>query len=291
MQISLKTEERIQTFAILAFGLIAALILNASTYAVYALEDWPWVNFFPIRMLANYFGIALLYIHEFGHTILFWFYGYIAFPSPNFQHGGGVTIPLTGQLLLLHLTLYGFLGYAAYHMKGHLKWQMAMVAIGLFHLATAHFEIHEAFITAAGELNVIFAGGVFLTISMLNIERPFPFKRFLSAMFGFFLLVHSALVSYFLLFDKATRHAYYNANAQHGIGDFDRVAEYLYLDFSTVVCFFLGLIPVMVVLPVMIYFIVTTDDDAISIEQYLKDQAQSPTAAVPIPNDITGDRF
>ncbi len=58
----------------MGIGLVLALIL----------PRFPFLNFI--------FTPILTIVHELGHTVASWLFGYPAYPAFDFQYGGGVTV-------------------------------------------------------------------------------------------------------------------------------------------------------------------------------------------------------
>ncbi|ANV89454.1 hypothetical protein [Picosynechococcus sp. PCC 8807] len=67
----------------------------------------------PSRFILNTF---LTLVHEIGHAIAFWLFGYPAVPSFDFIFGGGITLALGRASIILWL-LYGAIAYLAWQYR------------------------------------------------------------------------------------------------------------------------------------------------------------------------------
>lgn len=141
-------------------------------------------SFAILRILFHGFQVI---VHEIGHAIAHWLFGYPAIPAVNILYGGGITISLGQSPLVLGL-IYGCFAFFLYHFRYSRRrfiLLVGFVGIYTFFLLTPLSKILMIFMGHGMELIAIviclyFAiGGYFCR---LDIERP------LYAMLGFFLL-------------------------------------------------------------------------------------------------------
>lgn len=141
-------------------------------------------SFAILRILFHGFQVI---VHEIGHAIAHWLFGYPAIPAVNILYGGGITISLGQSPLVLGL-IYGCFAFFLYHFRDSRRrfiLLVGFVGIYTFFLLTPLSKILMIFMGHGMELIAIviclyFAiGGYFCR---LDIERP------LYAMLGFFLL-------------------------------------------------------------------------------------------------------
>jgi len=153
----------------IGIGLLLALILR---------------SFAILRIL--FYGFQVI-VHELGHAIAYWLFGYPAIPAVNILYGGGITISLGQSPLVLGL-IYGCFAFFLYRFRYSRRrfiLLLGVVGIYTFFLLTPLSKILMTFMGHGMELIAIviclyFAiGGYFCR---LDIERP------LYAMLGFFLL-------------------------------------------------------------------------------------------------------
>lgn len=251
---NLTDDENFDTYKIMIAGLVTACLVNLSFADYIYGMGWSWAKGFPLGWLWTSLSYMAVFFHELGHAIAFWFYGYVTLPSFDLGHGGGMTYTLTGQLLALHGVLYLGLVYLYFQLEGHTGWRRAIIALGVFHLATAHTVFHEVLCTFGGHLAEILIAAFLLFRAWLNMAPRGVFERFLNAFFGLGLAIQILVGNWALLHDDVYREFYYQQKGKHGFGDLDRVADLLNVGFSSVVIFFIGLtILVSMIIPVLFY--------------------------------------
>ena len=205
----------------LAIGLLLAIILQ---------------TFWPLKLLFNGFQVI---VHEIGHAVTHWLFGYPAIPTVNILYGGGITLSLGQSSLVLGL-IYGTLAFFLYRCR-HSRRLLILLAgfIGIYTwvLLTPLSKILMIFMGHGMEWVAIviclyFAiGGYFC---QLDVERP------LYAMLGFFLLFSDLINFWEIIFDPDLRDYY-----EQGVGgvlDNDFVIlsrDYLNVDLSIIAGFFL----------------------------------------------------
>ncbi len=193
-------------------------------------------KFWLLKILFNGFQVM---VHEVGHALTYWLFGYPAIPSVNILYGGGITISLGQSRLVLGL-IYGFIAFLFYQCRESRRTLIFLAGITLIYTWILLTPISRMLMTFMGhgmELVAItvclyFAiGGYFCHI---NIERP------LYAMLGFFLFFSDWQFSSDLIFNQDFRSFY-----EEGIGgvidnDFVILAhDYLNVDLSVVAKYFL----------------------------------------------------
>lgn len=205
----------------LAIGLFLAIILQ---------------TFWPLTLLFNGFEVI---VHEIGHAVTHWLFGYPAIPTVNILYGGGITLSLEQSSLVLGL-IYGTLAFFLYrcrHSRRLLILLVGFIGIYTWVLLTPLSKILMISMGHGMELVAIVICLYFATggyFCQLDLERP------LYAMLGFFLLFSDLKKFWGLIFDPDLRDFY-----EQGVGgvldnDFVILArDYLNVDLSIVAGFFL----------------------------------------------------
>lgn len=205
----------------LAIGLLLALILQI---------------FWPLRVLFNGFQVI---VHEVGHAITHWLFGYPAIPAVNILYGGGITLSFGQSSLVLGL-IYGafaFLLYKCRYSRRLLILLAGFIGIYTLVLIAPLSKILMLFMGHGMELVAIVLCLYFAIAGyfcQLDLERP------LYAMLGFFLLFSDLKFSWGLIFNPDLREFY-----EQGIGgvidnDFVILArDYFNVDLSIMATFFL----------------------------------------------------
>ena len=138
---------------------------------------------FP-RFVFGYMGTLL---HEFGHTVAAWVFGYPAIPAFNFQHGGGVTSIDDRQWPLMLLWLAG-VGWLLWRYRAHRPaWPLLAIPAAVY-IALAVTRVHEIVITFMGHGMELTIAGVFLYRALSGSAVKVAIERPLYAFLGLFLV-------------------------------------------------------------------------------------------------------
>ena len=139
---------------------------------------------FP-RFVASYMGTLL---HEFGHAVAAWAFGYPAIPAFNFQHGGGVTSIDERQWALMLLWFAG-LGWLLWKYRLHKPaWPLLAIPSAVY-LALAVTRVHEIVVTFMGHGMVLTIAGVFVYRGLSGSAVKVAIERPLYAFLGLFLVL------------------------------------------------------------------------------------------------------
>ena len=242
-----------RTYRFMFSGFLLAIFCSMPFLAWVYNYPWEWVRYFPLSWIATGMSAFMTFFHEIGHTVFAWFYGYVTLPSFDFQHGGGMAWMLTGQLLPLNFALYGLLLYGIYFFREYRVTQALLVAIGVFHLATAYTSFHMSVINFMGPAFEVLIAGFFLYRAWFDLAPRGNVERFLNAFFGFGMIIHVGINGWALIHSKAMRLVYFEQKGQHGFGDFDKIANALHVDFEKVIIVWLLLAGVCLLVPFLHY--------------------------------------
>ena len=246
-------EDVFQTYKTLFIGLIVAFCMLAPSLSIYLNLYWPWARHFPITWLGLALSFMIIFFHELGHMIAGWFYGYVALPSFDLMHGGGMTYYITGQLLPLNILLDGAIIYYIYRLREFKLWQAVCILIGLFHIATAYSDFHQNILSIAGPLAETSIGGFMLTRAWLNRAARGTAERLCNAAFGFGILLNATVSGWSMIHDADVRQVYFEQKGGHGFGDFDQVADLTGLSFNHVIWLYLGSGLIAIITPLILY--------------------------------------
>lgn len=158
------------------------------------------------RFILNYFVIL---VHELGHAIAFWLFGYLAVPTFNFMDGGGITLPL-GRLSLLTTIILGGLGYLCYHYRHNIPTQRFCGIVLLSYAVLNFTPLHNIVVVAMGHGGELGAIAFCLYCALGNYYCPVPGERFLFAMLGWFTLFSTLGFMGQLIFSNTFRAEYFN---------------------------------------------------------------------------------
>jgi hypothetical protein len=166
----------------------------------------------------------LILVHELGHAITYWIFGYPAVPSVNLLHGGGITLALNRLWPLVWLILLG-LAYLLYRYRqstNSVSWLLAITGLYSFCALTLW---HQRLIAYMGHGAETLAISVCLYCAMGGYRCRHGGERTIYAMLGFFTWFEDIRFAGGLLWDADLQ-----ANYLNGIGgvldnDFVRLAD------------------------------------------------------------------
>lgn len=175
----------------------------------------PFVSF-----VLSYFVIL---VHEMGHAMAGWLYGYPSIPAFDFAYGGGVTTH-TERVPLLAVAVGGALAT----LVGVFRRNPTSLAISLALLAgyaaTAWTGAHQAVIVAMGHGGELVFAGIFLHRAFSGSACRAPGERPLYAMVGFFVVLYDMRFAWRLATSSLHRELYADAKGGGHWMDFSRLA-------------------------------------------------------------------
>jgi hypothetical protein len=168
-----------------------------------------------------YLGVL---VHELGHTLAGWLFGYPSIPAFDFTYGGGVTAHQQRSVLVL-LCAYGGLAALVYAARQDRRTLGAALGLVVLFALLAHTRWHQALILAAGH-------GAELLVAMLFFYRALsghailnPLERPLYAALGFYLALHNVQLGWSLASSWYEREVYAQAKGGAHQMDFSRLAS------------------------------------------------------------------
>lgn len=170
------------------------------------------------------FSYLTTLIHELGHAVVGWLFGYPSLPAFDFSYGGGITTYQTRSALLLGFVYLCLGGLAALYWRNRLTLAALGAAIGLFALC-AHTRAHQAIILFMGHGTELVLAGVFLYRAMGSSAILHAAERPLYAACGFFIVFSDAAFAWRLWANPLARRLYEDAKGGGHWMDFSRLAE------------------------------------------------------------------
>ncbi len=223
-------------------GFVFALLANISFYALVFGKDWPFFNGFSFSLFMVGISYMGTFFHEIGHTLFFWVYGYIAIPIFDFNHGGGLSLPLTEQQPFLVLLVWGAFGYWIWLLREERIAQIFIAVLIALNCAVTFSPYHMSMIIFMGPVAESLIAGFFLIRALLDLAPRGNVERFLNSFFGFGIIFQSFIEGYGLLKSSVFRLVYYEQKGAHGHGDFDKIANNLHgVSFEQIVFLWLTL--------------------------------------------------
>ncbi len=160
---------------------------------------------FPFtRFVFSYLPVLL---HEFGHALFAWLFGFPSIPSFDFLHGGGITA-ISGRQTGLLVLVYGVWGSLLYLYRRHLPGIAALcVLIGLY-TVVAFTHLHEELIIAMGHVTELALASVFLYRALGGSALKLPAERPLYAFLALFIVLRDAYFAFRLMTSPLERDIY-----------------------------------------------------------------------------------
>ncbi len=181
-------------------------------------------------------------VHELGHTVAAWLFGYPSIPTFDFEYGGGETVTYSERHLFVVLVFYALMigwGYAWRRQRA--GWMTVSVVLAIYSLC--------AWTSAAQVLILLMGHGGELAFATFAIHRALnggnfvhDIERPLYAFCGFFVSFFDIRFAFRLCTDPDVRTEYEQGKGNGLLNDFFRVAtDYWHVDLSIVTWLFFGL--------------------------------------------------
>lgn len=189
--------------------------------------------------LTSLFSYFITLVHELGHSLFAWIFGYPSIPAFDFTYGGGVTITFGEKKIWILLLIYlAFGGLFYYYRKNRLSLIFLSGSFGLYTLFLLT-ELHEILGLFMGHGTELVFAGIFLYRAISGFACIYPVERPLYAFIGFFTIFYNLRFSYQLWMNPVYRAEYAEAKGGGDWMDFSRIArDYLQIEVSTVAAFF-----------------------------------------------------
>lgn len=223
-----------ETIGVLMLGFVLAIPLSALGFLRVLFHGW------------------LILVHEIGHALTYWLFGYPAVPSVNLLYGGGITLAM-GRLWLLAWLILGGLGYLIYRCRrssNALSWLLtiavvyALLAFSPWHTRLISYMGHGAETLALIGCLYFAIGGYFCKLGG---------ERVIYAMLGWFTWFESLRFAWGLLFDTAARARYIGGIGGVLDNDFVKLADSFEVGLGAIATFFLLVSAVAPVIAILLY--------------------------------------
>jgi hypothetical protein len=190
-------------------------------------------------------------LHEFGHTVAAWMFGYPAIPAFNFAHGGGVTSIENRQWAIM-LGWLAAVGWLLWRYRNHRPaWPLLAIPTAIY-LALAVTRVHEIVITFMGHGMELTIAGVFLYRALSGSAVKHEIEKPLYAFLGLFLVLGEMRFAWGLA-NSREKQIEYGIELSGIPNDWLRIADRLGTDLPTATGAYLLLTPLPVVLAFLFY--------------------------------------
>lgn len=188
--------------------------------------------------LGSTFAALMTLIHEAGHSVFGWLFGYPSLPAFDFMYGGGVALHI-GRSWLLVAAVYAALVALIYLARGNALTVCLLVLFGLVHAVLAFTEGHQVIILFMGHGTELIIAALFIYRALSGSAVVHEVERPLYAAIGFWITLYDLAFAWSLITSESARFDYGEAKGGGHWMDFDRIArEFLHVDLVTVAIFF-----------------------------------------------------
>jgi len=197
-----------------------------------------------IPFLSFVFRYLITLVHEIGHAVWGWLFGYPSIPAFDFSYGGGITMHQDRRIFIVIIVYALFAGLFYLYRKNHLSLVVLLVIVALYTLA-AFTSIHSIIILFMGHGTELIFGAIFLYRAMSGSSIVIDAERPLYGFLAFFIFFSDIGFAQRLITSATFRAEYEAAKGGGHWMDFTRIAEeFLKVKLSAVavVFFFLCLI-------------------------------------------------
>jgi hypothetical protein len=186
----------------------------------------------------SYFGVL---VHEMGHALAGWFFGYPSIPAFDFVYGGGITSYTERAPLLAAIAQGALLWLAWIFRRNPPSLLLALAVAGLYALA-AWTPLHDPVITAMGHGAELIVAGVFLHRAASGRACHHGAERVAYGFVGWFVTFDNLRFARRLVTSPFHREMYEQAKGGGHWMDFSVLAEqYLRVPLESVALAFFGL--------------------------------------------------
>lgn len=192
-----------------------------------------------IPLIHHTFATFMTLVHEMGHTIVNWLFGYPAFPAFDLMYGGGITINV-GRNWAIVAAIYAGLGYLVYVYRRNALTVFFLGCLMLLHLVFSLTDAHRVLVLFMGHGTELIIAVLFLYRAMSGSAVVHSVERPLYAGIGLWIFLYDTTFAFKLFSSHMARMYYEDAKGGGHWMDFSRIAEdFLHVSLSGVALFFL----------------------------------------------------
>jgi len=196
---------------------------------------------FLIPFLSFIFRYFITLVHEFGHALTGWLFGYPSIPAFDFVYGGGITMHQCRTMEIVYFVYFLFFVLFCIYRKNKLSLLVISCLVILYSIF-AFTNLHKILNLFMGHGSELIFAGIFTYRAISGTAIINPLERPLYAFLGFFTILCDTQFAFRLITSTHHRAQYQSAKGGGHWMDFSRIAEnYLHIDLTTVAAFFLVL--------------------------------------------------
>jgi hypothetical protein len=206
------------------------LAFGCGVFLALLTELWPL-----LRVLVGYFVVL---VHELGHTLAGWAFGYPSLPAFDFTYGGGVTLHQEKALLLV-AAVYALFAVLAWVFRGNRVSLSIVVGLVVVYTGLAFTGGSDVVMIAMGHGAELVFAALFIHRSLSGKACHHNAERVLYAWIGFHIIIHDLRFAHGLITNAFQRELYGDAKGGGHWMDFSRLAnEFFAVSLETVAAVF-----------------------------------------------------
>jgi len=186
-----------------------------------------------VPFLRFVFSYLTILVHELGHALFAWLFGYPAVPSFDFHYGGGFTSYETRKNVLVGLVFTGWIALL-YAYRHHRPGMLAVGGLAGLYALFALTPLHELLIGFMGHGAELLFAGIFLYRALSGSAVKVRTERPLYAFLAFFIVASDARFAAGLVRSPLERELYAEAKGGGDWMDFSQLARGIGLELETV---------------------------------------------------------
>ena len=188
---------------------------------------------FAIPLSRFVFSYLIILIHELGHSLTSWLFGYPAIPTFDFLYGGGVSIQWQRSPALLGLVVVALGAMLWFFRRERRRLMITGTIVALFVIAAAT-AIHELLIVVMGHGAELLAVTVFYYRAFTGRRTRDALERMLYAACAVFVNLAVFVFGYRLMSSFLFQRQYEQAKGGGHWMDFSRLSDELGLSLTTI---------------------------------------------------------
>jgi len=193
---------------------------------------------FGIPFLRHTFSTLMILVHEMGHCIFNWLFGYPSVPAFDLVYGGGVALSFQRSSMILVVS-YVFLAFLVSVYRKRISTVVFVATAGVIHAILAFTRAHQVVILFMGHGTELAIAGIFFYRALSGAAVVHSAERPLYAAIAIFMVLSNLSFAYGLMTSPLVRMAYEDAKGGGHWMDFSRIAEdYLHVSLAKVATFF-----------------------------------------------------
>jgi hypothetical protein len=191
-----------------------------------------------VRFLTYIFSFFDILVHEMGHALAGWFFGYPSIPSFDFYYGGGVTLS-QDRIIAINVVIFALLVLAAIFFRRHSVILIGAAVAAVVYPVLAFTIWSDTLIVALGHGTELIIAAIFLYRAMSGRSIIQPAERPVYAFLGFFIVIYNVAFNYQLITSTTFRFEYEYAKGGMQMDYSVLAGEYFHTGLVTVAKVFL----------------------------------------------------